>query len=134
MCQVASAQVSHAKEQLSQGNIDQAFQYFMKSGTYYKEAATSLLQEKENDANIKFLAYSLLCLSHAQIRNAHMLHQSGNVEYNQKADKETRLRNKIRASMDTAEQEMTDSTFLGKAKVSPPRNKVVPKQSSTSSP
>ena len=133
MCQVASTQVTHAKEQLSQGNINQAFQYFMKSGTDYKEAATSLLQEKENNANVKFLAYSLLCLSHAQIRNAHMLHQSGNVEYNQKADKETRLRNKIRASLNTAEQEMTDSTFLGKAKVSPPRNKVASKQTSTSS-
>ena len=93
--------------------------------------------------DVKILAYSLLMSSNSQARNADCLIKSGNVnlgeivkniggkegtggsndtggrsggnEGKQTSGKENRLRAKIRASMDTAEADMTDSTFLGKA-------------------
>jgi len=93
--------------------------------------------------DVKILAYSLLMSSNSQARNADCLIKSGSVnlgeivkitggkkgtggsndkgggsggnEGKQTSGKEDRLRAKIRASMDTAEADMTDSTFLGRA-------------------
>lgn len=139
----ATLNAKQASYHTKNNDISQAISSHYASSKLYKDAAISLRKRQELD----FFSYSLLVMSNSQARSADMLLKNGGVmkgrgslvknglsssdDYKLRAgsgnQREERLRAKIRASMGTAESDMNESVFLGKAPMRPSKaNSSVP--------
>ena len=135
LCEEASDAAKKASKLTHNGDITNAIVQHLQSAKQYKEAAAYLQRNHGVNGNNEFalMAYSLLILSNSQARIGDALMKSSGGENvgimstkstgeqnnttnndTNKASDENRLRAKIRASMNTAEADMTESTFLSK--------------------